>query len=155
MGLGIGLEELALLRLGNARPRIPHGEAETGPLLPCLKHAALALALHLQADLAGFGEFDGIAEQVEEHLLEPVGVTSQGHRQITLEINGELQPLFPGVGGQQEYGTFHRFRQIEGHRIHRQLAGFDLGKVQHVVEHVEQSFPGTQGRLGHALLIAG
>src|SRR3984893_11607817 len=81
----VDLLELAknpfLIRIGYARPGVAHGQHE----LAFVYNTA-------DLDLTLIGEFDGIPDQVEEHLRDAARVAMR-HRQLILHCGSEFEPL--------------------------------------------------------------
>src|ERR1700730_432799 len=70
-----------LIGVGNARPRVAHGQHE----LAFVYNTA-------DLDLTLIGEFDGIPDQVKEHLRDAARVAMR-HRQLILHCGSEFEPL--------------------------------------------------------------
>ena len=81
-----------------------------------------------------FGELDGVADQVEQHLPQPAGVADQGVGHVRLHVADQFQPLLVGAHGQGAQGVADRRPQREVGRVQLQLAGLDLGEVEQVVD---------------------
>ena len=82
--LGKGLEYPSLDLGWNADPRVRDGEVEPDGL------RLLSGRLDMQHDLPAFGELDGVAEQIHQHLSEPSGVPGERVGNIGQEVAGQL-----------------------------------------------------------------
>ena len=147
---GIGLDEfleniLALLD-GNADPGIAHFDAQ--------KAAALVVRqLDFDADAAFLGEFDGVADQIGQHLAEAHFVNADDARHIMADHGDDLDALGMGAGPQKlgdaiEQGADFDFVFIQGERT-----GFDLGEIQNVADQGEQRFARLGDGLGIGALV--
>src|SRR5262245_8309391 len=89
------------------------------------------------AHLAGVGELDGIANEVEQHLREALFV-SEANRE-RLFHGGCERELF--VLGERLRGRAHRLHHaldgVFGH-VQGELAGLDLGNVEHGIDETQQ-----------------
>ena len=85
-----------------------------------------------------FGEFDGIAHQVGNDLTQAQRVPLEPGRSFGGNGKGNLQPLFFRPQGRDgRHGFKHRF-QPEGCTFQRQPARLDLGKIENIVDQVQQ-----------------
>ena len=118
--LAEGIEDVRLFVGCDADAGVGHGDVH-------LHHALIVVvatdgaAAHPHHHLAHFGEFDGIAHQVDQHLAHAAGVAAQLARQAGRDVG-------------------HQRTQVKGHRVDQQLAGFDFGEVQDVVDDGQQRF---------------
>src|SRR5690242_14055648 len=80
-------------------------------------------------DGAGFGEFDGVAEEVNEDLAEAVGVAVGQAGGGGVDFGGEGQVLGGGAGGEHldGFGDGGAGVEVEAAELH--AAGLDLGEV--------------------------
>ena len=92
------------------------------------------------------GEFEGVGQQVEDDLLQPLLVGSDGLRQGFVELDIERQALFRR---KLPEGPLHMLLEA-GQRhvadLDRDRAGLDLGQVEDVVDQVEQIGAGAVDR---------
>ena len=86
-----------------------------------------------------FGELDGIAEQVDDHLPQSVGVADEENSNAA----GNAPPQREAFRSRAEFDNFQRlvddFPHIEVHRFQLDLAGFHFGQVKNIVDQVQQS----------------
>ena len=111
-----------LVGLGNPRPGILHRNHEFTPR-----------RAHLNADLAGVGELDGVPDQIGDHLPDLPRITVS-RRKLGRQphLQGEA---FPGrLGLQLGAHTFDDLRQGVRTERHREPTGFDLREKQHVFD---------------------
>ena len=128
---GEGFEEAVQIAWIDADPRILHGDA---------KHR---LALHLlaadsQGDKPLVGVLHGIGQEVDHHPLDVEGVAVKGAGQIAVHLGLEHQPFSGGA-----FPANHHQVKDEVHRLvvllhELQLARFDFGQIQDVVDQAEQ-----------------
>src|SRR5262245_37047904 len=89
------------------------------------------------AHLAGVGELDGVAHEVEQHLRKALFVSEANWKRL---VHGRRQrnPLVLGerLGG-RAHGLDHTLDGVFGH-VQGELAGFDLGDVQHGIDKPQQ-----------------
>ena len=110
---------------------------------------AVIKRLDAQDHFTAVGEFDAVADEVEQHLLKPVGVAGQPVGHGAVDNGGEREWFVSAAGaGDFQHGVHHGAqREVlvgNGH-----LADFNLGEIQHVVDDVEQgigAFGGGGGK---------
>src|SRR5208283_3630881 len=108
------------LALGNPDAGVGNGEAEaTWP-------AVFRIGLDTYLDPAMFGELDGVAEQIDDHLPQSVWVADEENRNAARNA----PPQEEAFCGQAEFDDFQRpgddFPQIEVHRFQLDFAGFNF-----------------------------
>ena len=112
-----------------------------------------------QQDLALLGEFDGVADEVENDLPQPIAIAMQRRRQV-VGIDDQLEilcccALAHHVGDAEQHAVE---REIDV--VQREFARFDLGQVENVVDDAKQVLRGIadlvqpRQRLGIADLAA-
>ena len=132
LGLGEAVEDTGQLLGADADAGIAHRHAQGD---------ALGIAPQLaQADhhLALLGELEGIAGQVDQHLLQPQAVTDQRAGQFGIQVEHHLDILLPLVAGQHHGQVAQQGLELEAMQVELQLAGLDLRIVEDVVEQAEQ-----------------
>ena len=119
------LKICALRLLRDADAGIGHLEAQ----LPVLVER-----LDAHHDLAGLGELDGIARQIDEHLPQPHRIAAHGGRHRGLDLAAQFEAL----GARAQHQNFDRLlddlAQPELDVLELELARLDLGEVQDVVD---------------------
>ncbi len=126
VGLLEFLEQLGLIGRGNSRAGVMDGDAERA-----------AGGGDPDRHLACVGELDGVADKIEQHLGQPALVAMAGRhvgRNIHLEIKLLLRRQRLDRAEHVVDDVLHR---IGGERK-LELAGLDLGQVEHVVDQAEQ-----------------
>ena len=111
--------------------------------------------LHDDGHAAGLGEFDGIAHEVHEHLLDAPGIAAQPGRQVRRELGRERQAARAGARREQGHGLLDLLDQAEILRLDAQLAGLDLREIQDVVDDGEQVFRAAPDHPAHLPLVRG
>ncbi len=138
IGLGKGLEQACALLLGESDAGILDAETELHtrrlPLYEFAPHDHLAL----------LGKFNGIVAQVGENLSQSSRIPHQMIGHIVAGGVDQLQPLLLALGADQHRKVGQHLIQLEGNRLHGELACLDLGKIENVVDDAEQ-------RLGRCL----
>ncbi len=109
----------------------------------------LAVGFHDQGHAALGGKLDGVAQQVHQHLAQPDGIGGHPAGQVRTQPGGQGQPLFPSPVFQGTQDILQKGLQGEFQWRDIQLAGFDLGEVQDVVDDGEQ----MAGRGAHQLQV--
>ena len=84
------------------------------------------------------GKFDGVAHEVGHNLLQTQRIANDVIRYIVLNIQRQLQPFI--VRGMRQQGDhfIKRSAQQERNTLQDQLPGFQLGKVEHVIDDRQQ-----------------
>ena len=117
------------------------GDADAGIAdLDVEPHLVVATAGLLDMDIhvALFGELDGVAGEVGQHLLQTHGVAGEVVRHIGIHPQGELQLLVVGAGAEQVHGLVEGVAQAERDMLQLQLARFQLREVEDVVDDAKQ-----------------
>ena len=114
-------------------------EMDTDEVLPLLRR----LLVHGDLDPPLFGgELDGVAQDVEKHLVEPQAVTADILVGDVVDGHIELLALGADLGLNDADQAVHHLPQ--GYLIHvqRQLAALDFAHVQHIVDEPQQMLAG-------------
>src|SRR6185437_14121089 len=107
-------------------------------------------ARHGHGNLAGRSEFDRVPNQVDQHLPEAPGVAEYYRRNIGRDLVYEFEPLLARAEVEAAGSFVDHLVQGERTRVAFHFAGFDLGKVQNVVDDGEQRL---RRRLHHAEIL--
>ena len=137
-GAGIGLAE-TLEHLAALLWR----HADTGVFDPEVQFDTVVMVGHFfDADdnFAGFGELDGVVAQVDQHLTQPQGVANEGCGYIWRGGKQKFQPFVFGFHAHQVGQVVHDVFKVEVNGFHAQLARFNLGEVEDVVDDAQQVF---------------
>jgi len=98
---------------------------------------ALAHARNGQDDAAGLGELDAVSDEVVEHLAQMIGIAAQRVRHFRHHVGPEQQPAYLGLRRKHGRGPVDQAVQIEICFFDADLAGFDLGNIQHILDQLE------------------
>ncbi|OEZ96019.1 hypothetical protein DUGA2_64000 [Duganella sp. HH101] len=109
----------------------------------------------LQHHLAALGELDGVADQVEQHLLQPHRVARQLGRQGRVDVVDQLDALVVGAAADQHADAAEDVLQAEGRVFEHQLAGLHPREVQHIVDQAQQRLRGQLDLVQVAALARG
>jgi hypothetical protein len=138
VGLAEGLEQPCQLFFAHADAGIAHAECE---------HHVFARgfgSLDGHHDFAALGELDGIVGEVDQDLAQAQRVADQLVGHPALDAEHQFDPAGIGLDGRQGGQVVQHFVQAERHFLQGELAGFDLGKVQDIVDDAQQVLAGAQ-----------
>ena len=96
------------------------------------------LNVKLHASL--FGEFQGIAYQVDNNLAQAHGVAHNFGGHVSTDADAELKVFFLGAGLKHGHQGAKAFAQVYGLIIQADHVGFNLGEVKNIVNQGEQRF---------------
>ena len=117
-----------LRRRGRGRPRaIGAGRRNLG-----------RFELDAHGDFARVGEFYGVADEIDDDLLQPARVTAPRVGYGQRDVQQQFQPFFVRLDCQRldGFGEFLAERKLDGLQL--QPAGLDFGKVENVVDELQQ-----------------
>jgi hypothetical protein len=92
---------------------------------------------HPQRDLTLFRELAGIAQEIEQNLLEPHGIRVE-FAQILLRFDDEVVLVLPGKLSRGADDLIDEPCQIHRLEIEVEFAGFDLREVQYLVDEAQE-----------------
>src|SRR6185312_14237326 len=99
---------------------------------------AVAAAADPHRDATALGELDRVPDQVGEDLPHAHGVAAHAGADVVIDDHAQRQTLrFGGLFHQAE-NVVHQFAQVETDLLQVELAGFDLGIVQDVVDDAQE-----------------
>jgi hypothetical protein len=133
IGLGEILEQFRLLFGGEADAAIGDGKLDP---IASIRHFA-----HPQRDIALFRELAGIAQQIEQDLLEPHGVRGE-RTEVLLGLDDEAVLVLLGELSRGADDLIDKARQINRLGIELELAGFDLREIEDLVDEAQEVGPG-------------
>ena len=126
--------------------------------------------LYQDVDITAFGELNGIPDKVGYDLLQAQRIANNVIRHVVFNIKRQLQAFVVRRVREQRHHFIQRAAQREGDTLEDQLARFQLGEVQHVVNDrqqvvgrafngmqviplsgVELAFQGQTGKADHAI----
>ncbi len=123
------LEDFGLLRRAHPDARIGHFDAQ-----------ATSLGVeHTDPHESALGELDRIADQIEQDLADARGVAGILCPDVGRDIEQQLEAFFGGAESRHIEHRAQHILQCEGNRFDVQPAGFDLGEIEHIVEHDQQA----------------
>ena len=137
VALGEGLEQLPKGVATDADATVADGEHQVRLAL------AVAAAADGQGHMALLGEFQGVAQQVHQHLLEACRVAQRAPRHAAFQADVQAQAFLQGLGGEQHQGVRGQLLEIELDFLQAELAGLDARVVEDVVDHRHQGAAGA------------
>ena len=80
-------------------------------------------------------KFNGIANQIDQALPNSLWITHHKLWDIVVYVDDQLKILVRGLKSQHGADIFHVAAQVHFHFINFKLAGFNLRKIQQIVDH--------------------
>ena len=120
----------------HANPGIAHRKFQGQAVVMVLDH------FNLDHHFAGLGELDRVAHQVEQHLAQAARVADDPARHIRRGVEDQLQAFFLCAQRDQVGQAVQNVIQVEVNRLDLQLAGFNLGKIEDIVDDLQQRLAG-------------
>jgi hypothetical protein len=93
--------------------------------------------------VAARGELERVADQVDQDLAQPQRIAQQVGRHVGRRPQHQFQAALGGAPREQVGDLVQRVGQVERQGFQFQLARFDLGEVQHVVDDLQQALAGA------------
>jgi GH15 family glucan-1,4-alpha-glucosidase len=118
------------------------GDADAGVGHLDLQRGVIGAGLeqrHLDRHLAPNGELHGVADQVGDHLLQPLGIADQPGGHLGVDVQDQLQALAVRLAAQGPQPGADAVAGAERDPVQPQLAGVDLREVEHVVDQPQQA----------------
>ena len=131
------LEQPALLLAGHADAAVADGELDHRPAI------ALLQAAGAHPDPAVAGELDRVGEQVGEHLAQPGRIAAQLRRQVGVRVHQHQVAVVAGRQAEHVRAIDQQGGGVERRLLQLQLAGFQLGVIEHVVDQRVQRAAGV------------
>ena len=78
-------------------------------------------------DAAGFGELDGVAGKIDQHLAQPRGIADHGRRQPLVDIGRDFEPL--GLRARRQ-----QFDHLLDHAGQRERARLEIERPASILE---------------------
>ena len=125
-------EDQLLLVRRDPDASVAHGKLDLAAVL------ALGPLRQRQRDTALLRKFDRVAEQVDEHLAQPTRVALDATRQVRRHFTAQHQALLLGSQRHRADRFAHQLVQVKRHFLEIELARFDLGEIQDLVDDREQ-----------------
>ena len=86
-------------------------------------------------------ELDGVANEIDEHLPQPGRIADQRGGDLRSDAERQLEPLLVGANRHHLERLVEDLAEIEVDALEHQMAGLHLGKVQDVVDQVQELAP--------------
>ena len=102
----------------------------------------LVLARHLDQHAAGFGELDGVADKVEQHLPQPADVRGDHARRLGRDMNRDLDAFFMGARRHQFADAVDQVFQIAFLVPQVQAARLDRRHIQQILDQRQKRHAG-------------
>ena len=109
-----------------------------------LRILAGILLTEAEPDLPPFSEFHSVTQQVDEDLLQPQRIAQQAFRECLRGLDMKPEPLGGGHLAHQAPQLGQQGNQVEGPGFQVDLAPFDLGEVEDVVDDRQQALAGGE-----------
>ncbi len=132
VGLGKRPEQLADLLRRHADPGVGDLDLQPQPV------GLVADRREPHDDLAGLGELEGVADQVDQHLGQPQRIADQGPRDRRIGGEHHLDRLLALLLADQRGDVLQHVVETEGRRLDRQPSGLDLREIQDIVDDAQQ-----------------
>ena len=139
------MEDAAHLVGRNAYPRVRYAEIQKLRLrgrgrlrAASVRRSLVRLKADAHRDFAGFGEFDGVTDKVDDDLLQPAGITAPRIAHGRWDVEQQFQPFFARLDRERFDGLGEFLAERKLDRLELKLAGFDFGKVENVVDEPQQ-----------------
>ena len=87
--------------------------------------------------LAALRKLDRVAQQIHQHLAQTRRVAGHPGRHIRMDERHQFELLGIGADGHQFRRLIHEVLKVEGRRFQLQIARFDFGNVQNVVDQLQ------------------
>ncbi len=126
------LEQLFAGIGGNSDPSV--ADRELNPHTVSLSR----LQLGADRDLAGVGELDGVADEVDQNLTQQPSIAAKDRRSPRIDEAAEREALAPSGHGNDVGNAFDERREVELDRLAVQLVGLDLREVEDVIDDRQQ-----------------
>ena len=94
--------------------------------------------LHHDVDIAVVGEFNRVADQVSNYLLETQRVANDIVRHVVAHADGQFQPFIVRRVREQRDHFIKRGTQRERNAFQQQFPGLKFREIQHVINDAEQ-----------------
>ncbi len=142
IGLGEGLEEALPGGGFDADPGVDHRETQAYMLVGVFE------LRDFERHLTALRELHGIAQQVQQHLPQPAGITPQSGRHTGGDQGAQFQPLAGGRFRHHVQRILHDFAQLKIQVFEVQFAGLDLGEIEDVIDDGQQALGAPADLLG-------
>ncbi len=132
VGLGEFLEEFGEGFGTHPDARVPHGKAQ-GRL-----GRAARDAFEADVDGAGIGELQGVADQIDEDLLEPTGIAGDQIGNVRRDREEQFESFLLGAAVHEADGLLEDFPRRKGNRLELEAAALDARQIQDIVDQAQK-----------------
>ncbi len=108
---------------------------------------------HAERDLSLAGEFHGVSHQVVQYLAQAGGIPFQVHGHIRGDFTGQRHLVFLRSRRHGREHPFDYLVQVKLPDFQVQLPGLDFGKIQDIVDNVQQELTTALNDFGKPLLL--
>src|SRR5262249_3502481 len=91
-------------------------------------------------------EFDGVADQIDDDLPEPMGISHQGIRHNRRNTAVQIETFLRSARCQASQSISQGVSETEWKTFKLEASGFDLRKIENVIDQVEQRFGRALGQ---------
>ncbi len=113
------------------------GDADSGIAHFAADRASLCIAAgqpQTDRDLAAGGEFNGVGAEIEQDLSQPAWISDHVSGQQRIDVRNQFELLGMRLHGEQMRNIIDDGAQIHIDLLQIDLAGFDLGEIEDVVD---------------------
>ena len=136
-------------RLRDARAGVGDGES-------CHESVAIALrTFDVQRHASRLGEFERVADEVHQNLPHARVIAQRGDAHIGIELARQRQPVLLGTEREHADHVVGERLQIALVEVQFQLARFNLGQIQHVVDELHEDSSAEDAGLDVLALLVG
>ena len=135
--LNKGLEQSTDLRFAHADAAIFNLDVQADFWLDT------GLPANAEFNPTGCGEFDGVAQQIEENLLNAQRIADQGIVQGVVDLLDQLQAFFRRPEGDHRIAAMHNTAQTESIVFKLQIPCGDLREIQQIVDQAGEGLAGA------------
>ncbi len=108
-------------------------------------NAAIATGAYgdIKLDVSGFGELDGIVDQIDQNLPQAQRISNQIVGHIRCNVDQKLQSFFIRLESHHGHHATEHIFQPEGNVFEDQLIRLDFGKIEDVIDDAQQRRTGA------------
>ncbi|MNV49654.1 hypothetical protein D3C71_1416150 [compost metagenome] len=109
--------------------------------------------LHGDGDGAARRELHGVADQIEQHLLQPFRISANNVRHIESDFTGQRKTFLLRTRRDDIKRILDAVSQPEGAILKLAFSRLDLGQIQNVIDDIQQRIPALPNDLDIVLLL--
>ena len=102
----------------------------------------LVKTLNLDDDVPLVGEFDGVIDEIHQHLSDSSGVADKMCGSVRTIVNDEFEALLMNARNEQTDHFLECDQEIEWDRVDVESSSLNLRKVQNVIDNAQKNIPG-------------